>query len=1302
MDYSKALEIMKSYKRGRPSKKVLLARRVINEDNDTLEYKVETAKREYNKFAYEQDKNINKQKREADNLLKKNLISKKDYNMIIGHIDELKKLNKETRHAIYRRANAIYAEKKFRDCLKSYTFDYGELNEEMYNRVNIDRLFYAVLKDILYSEDSLLKRFNNNFSNKTYYIRFSLGVSYKKITDADKQVKVFIQTRIRKLLSGYRRSYEIKDLLFNELKTEIYNRENGESGLVVLYFDKLYFDIIETDTIAIKGYIETPKWLSNKKMTINIKNEDNKCFFYAVALGFLVNKGVDITHIRKHTDKPGVLLKQLKENNIIINEDGLTYPVPLDSRLYNKFEMNNNIKLNVFAYTEEGKDKTVNAIYLSKNDYNKEAEINIMIIGDKSNYHYLYITDINKIYSKHGIEKRKHKSICYICGNSILTNHMEEHKKICNDINNKQYKPKIIMPKPGRLIKFKNFERTTRIPSYIVADFECVLIPVEDNNGTNTRKILKHLPCSYALKVVSDEEEIKELYKDIILYRGINDIDTMNHFAEDIHKIQLDITNIYKRNKKMTPLTKEQWKEYNKATKCYMCEGEFTDKNYKVRDHNHITGDYIGPACNFCNLRRAPSRYFIPLVFHNLKGYDSHIIVQYLSRDKYKYKFDGIPLNKEKFLSLTLEKETDKENRLMKIRVIDSLQFLLASLESLTESLKKSGIDKFKYMNEYFKDKTNLILRKNAYPYKWFDSFDKFNYPAEWKMEDFEEITEEKYNTYKDVVKEFNIKTAGEYSDLYLTCDVLELADIIENARAGFLKTHKLDMLYYYGAPGFAWDCFLYNIKDKIEGLELLSDVDMLYFFQNMIRGGQSFISHRYAKANNEYCSDYNKEVDKSYIQYFDMTNLYGWSMKQKLPYKGFQWLEEKDINTLNDMFKNNDINKFERMIKLNENNNIGFCFEVDLIYPEELHKHHNMYPLAPEKYTPTINDLSEFTIKLKQKLQKREDIKLDKTPLLIQTLNNKNKYIIHYKTLLLYIQLGLKVDKIYRAVKFEQTNFMADYIDMNTELRNKADNGFEKDLYKLLNNSVYGKTFENVLNYSNVEFVQDEKQFKKQTNNILFKDFIIINNELSLIESYSNKCIMNKPIYLGACITDYAKYQMFNFHYNVALPYWGFDNIQLLMTDTDSLVYHIKTNDIYKDLGELNKRGLMDTSTLKGLSICNDTYKKVGIMKPDEPDNILEFVGLRSKMYSYITDKDNTIKKLKGVTKKAMRSIIFNDYKEALFNDNINRVSMNNIRSYKQEIYNIESFKVALSADDTKRFIEEDGITTRAFGFKE
>ena len=476
----------------------------------------------------------------------------------------------------------------------------------------------------------------------------------------------------------------------------------------------------------------------------------------------------------------------------------------------------------------------------------------------------------------------------------------------------------------------------------------------------------------------------------------------------------------------------------------------------------------------------------------------------------------------------------------------------------------------------------------------------------------------------------------------------------------------------------------------------------MLGFFQNMIRGGQSFISHRYAKANNEYCPDYDKNLDKSYIQYFDMTNLYGWSMKQKLPYKNFEWLDNKDIESLNNIFINNDIDKFERLINKNENEDIGFCFEVDLIYPEELHKLHNMYPLAPEKYTPELEDLSEFTINMKKQLRNKDNVKLDKTPLLIQTLNNKYNYNIHYKTLLLYMKLGLKVSKVHKGIKFNQTDFMSEYIDMNTNLRNQAKNGFEKDLYKLLNNSVYGKTFENVLNYSNIKFVQDGDILTRDMMDLKFKKLTAINKDLILIDKIKKECIMNKPIYLGACITDYAKYQMFNFHYNVALPFWGLDNIQLLMTDTDSLVYHIKTNDIYYDLGELNKKGLMDTSTLKGLSICNDTYKKVGIMKPDEPDNILEFVGLRSKMYSYITDKNNTVKKLKGVNKKALKTIKFNDYKEALFNTELNKVNVSNIRSYKQEIYNIDSFKLALTADDTKRYILDDGISTLAFGFKQ
>ena len=175
-------------------------------------------------------------------------------------------------------------------------------------------------------------------------------------------------------------------------------------------------------------------------------------------------------------------------------------------------------------------------------------------------------------------------------------------------------------------------------------------------------------------------------------------------------------------------------------------------------------------------------------------------------------------------------------------------------------------------------------------------------------------------------------------------------------------------------------------------------------------------ISNRYGKANNKYMENYNPGEESKYITYLDANSLYGWGMSQKLPYKNFRWVNENKLIGL-DPFQ------------IDTNGDTGYILQVDLEYPKELHEAHNDYPLAPENIT--INKIDKLT----------------------PNLNNKTKYILHLKNLQLYLELGLKLTKIYKVFAFEQKDWMRPYIDLNTNLRTASKNYFEKDFFKLMNN---------------------------------------------------------------------------------------------------------------------------------------------------------------------------------------------------------------------------------------------------------
>ena len=357
----------------------------------------------------------------------------------------------------------------------------------------------------------------------------------------------------------------------------------------------------------------------------------------------------------------------------------------------------------------------------------------------------------------------------------------------------------------------------------------------------------------------------------------------------------------------------------------------------------------------------------------------------------------------------------------------------------------------------------------------------------------------------------------------------------------------------------------------------------------------------------------------------------------------------------------------------------IPCILEVDLEYPKELHDKHNDYPLAPER------------IKCKNNVEK-----------LIPNFRDKKKYVVHYKNLSQYLELRLRLTRIHRGIKFEESEWLKIYIDINTKLRAKAKNSFERDFFKLMNNSVFGKTMENIRNRVNVKLVNNRDKAKKLVAMPNFENINIFCEELIGVHMKKTSLTMNKPTYLGMCILDLSKTIMYDFHYNNINKKYG-DKAKLLFTHTDSLMYEIETEDFYKDIrGDVKDR--FDTSEYidnhpSGIPTgCNK--KVLGMFKDEVAGKCIEeFIGLRAKLYSFKMFEGEESKKCKGIKKSVIKtSITHEDYKTCLFTGKEQMRKMNVIRSYRHEIFTEEINKVALSADDDKRYILEDLINTLAW----
>ena len=445
----------------------------------------------------------------------------------------------------------------------------------------------------------------------------------------------------------------------------------------------------------------------------------------------------------------------------------------------------------------------------------------------------------------------------------------------------------------------------------------------------------------------------------------------MSRFCKDLKDHATKIIDFKK--KIITPLTKEEEDNYNKENICHICKKEFN--NNKVRDHCQFTGKYRGAAHNTCNLRcKIPKN--IPVIFHNGSTYDYHFIIKELASE-FEGDFECLGENTEKYITFSVPIKKRIENKNMdityKIKFIDRFRFMATSLSKLVDNLTenihsdkcvkcKSNLCFVKAMNEtlifecvdckkeYKKElnkklierfsnvyefcdndinKFMILLRKGIYPYEYMDEWNKFDEKELPCKESFyssltmEDISDTDYKHSNNVFKKFNLNNLGGYHDLYVRNDTLLLADVFENFRNACMKNYELDPAHFVSLPGLAWQACLK--KTNVE-LELLTDYDMFLMIEEGVRGGICHAIQRYAKANNKYMRDYDKNKESSYIQYLDANNLYGKAMTEKLPVRGFRWMT--DISRMDEEF-----------VRSYDKNDIkGYILEVDVDYPNEIY----------------------------------------------------------------------------------------------------------------------------------------------------------------------------------------------------------------------------------------------------------------------------------------------------------------------------------------------------------------------------
>lgn len=1151
----------------------------------------------------------------------------------------------------------------------------------------------------------LLNEMPNLKSNMIMEVKFlrNLPVQAENPDAETEQIATFyFQSKIQSIDLATKLKRWFKTNVIDEMSSKVDELQESGSGWALHEIVGLDVNFNKFVRFGGSSYIPTPKSIKSKRAVVNVKNYDNQCFKWAI-LSALHPAKKNTERLSNYTDY---------ENEL--DFEGIEFPIKLTD--IDMFEqLNTSISVNVYILnkefskfnkkietvvvpvrlTEQVKERHVHLLMLStatKEDDDgfyssyKIPKHNLNeIIDDASRQHYVWIKNLScLIQSQVNAVNRAKKYICDRCLHYFYSEEkLKKHLTICESLN----ETRVTLPdEKHKWVRFNNHKNKVVNPFIIYADIESLLVPVDENADIKNKAqeklpkgaVQKHVPNSIGYYLHARN------HPELSHYDSFTGENCIQQFIDKLKEVmERKIWPVIHKNVTMQ-FTDEMEKEFMSADVCHICSLPFSEEEYKVRDHCHMTGTYRGTAHSDCNLKHQISKA-VPVVFHNL-DYDSHFLIEELAAN-FRGALSIIPKNSEHYISFTKDMDflTAGEGHAgyrekARLRFIDSYRFLQCSLAKLAETLPmdKLNITRAQWA-ELNEDELKLLTKKGVYPYSYMNSWEKLKETQLPTINSFYDelnechITLADYEHAKTVWNTFDIRTLQEYTEIYLKTDVLLLADIFENFRDNCIRIYGLDPSHYYTLPGYSWDCMLKHTQVEIE---LLTDIDKLLFVERGMRGGICQCSHRHITANNKYLKNYDPAKESNYLLYLDVNNLYGWAMSQHLPISHFAWCE--DINL-------NDVDKVaEKIMTTSDTADTGYFLEVDLSYGQELHMKHNDFAFCCEHKTTGGS----------------------KEKKLLLTLTEKKNYVIHYRMLKQALKHGLKLKKVHKILQFHQTAWLNEYIMLNTIERTKSKTEFEKNLYKLMNNAVFGKCLENIRNRREIKLVTYWKGrygLESYVSKPNFKRNVIFNENLVACELGKANVYMTKPMIVGTSILEISKCKMYEFHYDFIQKIFGYERCKIAYTDTDAFLYNFLCDDIYEFIREHpDKFDTSDFAENNEYGIQRLNKKVVGLMKDEYSGVVIkEFIGLRAKMYAIKSANNKILKKGKGVKKSVLnRKISFADYKKSITENCTITERQNQMKSSMHKVYNITTNeKKVLDPFDDKRFIVPNSHSTLAWG---
>jgi hypothetical protein len=1071
---------------------------------------------------------------------------------------------------------------------------------------------------------------------------------------------------------------------------------------------------LTTRTVRAGGsYIPTPAGLRGRRGLLNIKNHhDFECFKYAVCAALHGNH--PLPDCSKYHRTSAKYWKALVDAHGDLEWGDLQFPLHVND--ISKFEdLNPTLAVNVLSWNPES---MVHVRERATKHHDRQTLWLMLLTQDGASH---YITLLNpEGFLSHGRRCRKHT--CPLCWQQFSSakahaTHLHNGCLIHGGA------PTDIVPSEDKGIQFSdwnNKKKTIQHTKYY-ADFETCTVPLTPTVGATTQLLGRQDPMSYNIRRKRETGPLGPRWKPPIHFIKppyMSRHQFMNHFWLDL---EAACTEDYYEIRTVEPLilTTEQRAKVKATRKCCLCKEWF--KNQQIQrhaHHDHETGKLIGAAHAKCNLDHNFEKVVIPVFLHNFTGYDSHLILEGSAPAldcpldelaKYSSCFNGklkvIPINSQRMKTLSVEPCLPPAQPGMKppnivIEFKDSMAFLNGSLESLVDSLAKTDRKAFKALKEHVRsvlpeskvsEGFALLLRKDVYPHSYIDSVDRLHETSLPPIQAFHNDLKNKpcdpedYEHAQKVWSFFQHKTLRDYHDLYLNCDTALLGDVMENFIKMCHQVFEIEPCTKVGAPGLFWDAML---KKTGQRLSQLTDLDMVHMYERGTRGGITFVSSQYAKANNQHTPGYDPSQPSSYIPYWDANSLYPWAMTQPLPYGRHRWVY--------------DPVKLQRILArpTKDSDPTGYTFEVDMHAPPDIHDAEADYPCLSEKRIIPLAHLSPHVSPMLRE-QRTE------RPRLINHLLPVTHYVVDLRWLQYMIGRGYVVDKIHRAVSFSQSPWMKPYIDLcvskRQEARRNGGNTVMSNFFKVSMNGVFGKTMENVRNQCNFKFAHTKEEIRKLTNKHNFNGCSVIrpddyvNSCLVGVCMKKEKVMLNKPLYIGSTILDLAKLKMHQFldKLSAIVP------VKLLYTDTDSLILQVHCDDLYT---LQDHPDLLDEFDFNG-SDRNSNHHLPSVpgpmkLEPGTDCHLSEFVGLFPKGYAArVIGADSQPYHTEPFmcTSKGFRmpsnEDTFNTYKACLFEDSHTDVTETSLKSRNHVNHKVRQTRLgAYSSLGDKRYpLERD-----------